>query len=183
MYFNVEEATLQHDARRKMSQEEVVGKGFIAENLNFAKSKPTIFYLAIFAGAPIIATIIFLLVIQSFDPTAAGIIVILTLITVSMYIFVPRDRPQQKKVLKAKKEKALPKLPEPVTQTLENITGEEPKQKSKARSRLDEFEAGERKEPFTEVVKKTTQHPSTQPQVRRKTKSKSGRKKAKKKRE
>jgi len=165
-----------------MSQEEVAGKGFIAENLNFTKSKPAIFYLAIFAGVPIIATIIFLLVIQSFDPTAAVIIFMLTLITVSMYIFVPRERPEQKGSLRAKKEKTLSKLPEPVSQALENITGEEPKQKSKARSRLAEFEAGERKESFVEVVKKTTQHPSAQAQVRRKTKSKSVRKKAKKKR-
>jgi len=165
-----------------MSQEEVAGKGFIAENLNFTKSKPAIFYLAIFAGVPIIATIIFLLVIQSFDPTAAVIIFMLTLITVSMYIFVPRERPEQKGSLRTKKEKTLSKFPEPVSQALESITGEEPKQKSKARSRLVEFEAGERKESFVEVVKKTTQHPSAQAQVRRKTKSKSVRKKAKKKR-
>jgi|GEM_PF-257237 len=182
MYFSADAAMLQHDTRRNMSQEKVAGKGFIVENLNFAKSKPGIFYLAIFAGVPIIATIVFLLVIQSFDPTAAVIIFILALIIVSMYIFVPRERPEQKGSLRAKKEKTLPKLQEPVTQALENTTGTEPKQKSKARSRLAEFEAGERKESFVEVVKKTTQHPSAQAQVRRKTKNKSGRKKAKKKR-
>jgi len=99
-----------------------------------------------------------------------------------MYIFVSRERPEQKGSLRAKKEKTLPKLPDPVTQALENITGEEAKQKSKARSRLAEFEAGERKESFVEVVKKTAQHPSAQAQVRRKKKGKSGRKKAKKKR-
>jgi hypothetical protein len=166
-----------------MSQEEVTGKGFTVDNLNFAKSKPAIFYLAIFAGVPLIATIIFLLVIQSFDPTAAGIIIIFSLIIVSMYIFVPRERPEQKRGLRGKKEKVPPKIPEPATQAPKNVTGGEPKQKSKARSRLAEFEAGERKESFVEAVKKTTQHPSAQAQVRRKTKSKSGKKKAKKKRE
>lgn len=172
-----------HDSRRNMSQEEVTGKGFIVDNLNFAKSKPAIFYLAIFAGVPLIATIVFLLVIQSFDPIAVGIIIIFTLIIVSMYIFVPRERPEQKRGPRVKTEKVPPKITKPATQAFENITGEEPKQRPKARSRLSEFEAGERRESFVEVVEKTTQHPSAQAQVRRKTKSKSGKKKTKKKRE
>jgi len=166
-----------------MSQEEITGKGFIVDNLNFTKSKPAIFYLAIFAGVPLIVTLLFLLVIQSFDPTAAGIIIIFTLIIVSMYIFVPRERPEQKRGLRVKTEKVPPKIPKPATQALENITEGESKQKPKARSRFAEFEAGERKTSFVEVVEKTTKHPSAQAQVRRKTKGKSGKKKAKKRRE
>jgi hypothetical protein len=166
-----------------MSQEEVAVKSFKLDNLNFARVKPALFYLAIFAGVPLIAVTIFLLAIQSFDLTAMGITVIFTLIIVSMYIFVPRELPGQKKGMKVKKEKALPKVSEPTAEAFANVANDQLEQKPrKSRSRLPEFEAGERKDPFVEVVKKTTQHPSAQAQVRRKTKGKGGKKRVKKKR-
>ncbi len=166
-----------------VSQEEVVGKSFKLDNLNFARVKPALFYLAMFAGVPLIAITIFLLAIQNFDLTAMGITVIFTLIIVSMYIFVPRELPEQKKGMKVKKEKVLPKVSEPTAEAFVNVANDQLEQKPrKSRSRLPEFEAGERKDPFVEVVKKTTQHPSAQAQVRRKTKSKGGKKSVKKKR-
>jgi hypothetical protein len=166
-----------------MSQEEVVVKGFRLENLNFARVKPALFYLATFAGVPLIAITIFLLAIRSFDLTAMGITVIFTLIIVSMYIFVPRALPEQKKGMKVKKEKGLPKVSEPTAEAFGNVASDQLEQKpKKSRSRLPQFEAGERRDAFVDVVKKTTQHPSAQAQVRRKTKSKGGKKSVKKKR-
>jgi hypothetical protein len=166
-----------------MSQEEVAVKSFKLDNLSFASVKPALFYLALFAGVPLIAIAIFLLAIQSFDLTAMGTTVIFALIIVSMYIFVPRELPGQKKSVKVKKEKALPKVPEQTAEAFVNVASDQLEQKRrKSRSRLPEFEAGERKDPFVEVVKKTTQHPSAQPQVRRKTKGKGGKKSVKKKR-
>ncbi len=166
-----------------MSQEEVAVKGLKLENLNYAKVKPALFYLAIFAVVPLVAIAIFLLAIKSFDLTAMGVTVLLTLIIVSMYIFVPQELPAQKKGVKVTKEKALPKVSEQTTQTFVNVTSDQrDKKKRKSRSRLPEFEAGERKDPFVEVIDKTTQHPSAQAQVRRKTKGKGSKKSVKKKR-
>jgi hypothetical protein len=163
--------------------QDAVGKSFKFDNQNFARLKPAFFYLAMFAVVPLIATVIFLLAIRSFDLTAMGITIIFTLIIVSMYIFMPRELPEQKKGVKVKKEKAPPKVSEPRAEAFVNAANDQFEQKQrKSNLHLTELEAGERKDPFVEMVKKTTQHPSAQAQGRRKTKSKGGKKSVKKKR-
>jgi len=138
-------------------------------------------YVGIFAGIPlaIIVALFFLPVLNSIDPTAIVILVIFTVLTVALWLFVPLEQPETRR-RKAKDRKATVKRAVPASIALEELTGEE--KKPKARSRRPVFEESERHEPFVDVVEKSTRHPAAQPQVRRKAPNKARKKSAKKKR-
>lgn len=139
-------------------------------------------YLGIFAGIPlaIIVALFFLPVLNSVDPIAIVILIILTVLIVALWLFVPPETPITRRRAGPKDRKAAVKraVPAPI-EAVEELTGEE--KKRKVRSRRPLFEESEKREPFVDVVEKSTQHPAAQPQVRRKAQSKGRKKSAKKK--
>jgi hypothetical protein len=146
------------------------------------KLMPPLLYVGIFAGIPlaIIVALFFLPVLNSVDPTAIVILIIFTVLVVALWLFVPLETPitRQRKGPKDRKTAVKRAVPAPI-EALEEFTGEE--KKRKARSRRPLFEEGEKREPFVDVVEKSTQHPAAQPQVRRKAQSKARKKSGKKK--
>jgi len=139
-------------------------------------------YIGIFAGIPLaIIVVLFLLPgLTVVDPTALVILIIFTILIVTMWVFVPRPEPVTRPRRGAKEQRPAVKraVPAPV-ERLEALTGEEQKRKSRSRRPL--YEDDEKREPFVDVVEKSTQHPAAQPQVRRKAQSKARKKSAKKK--
>jgi hypothetical protein len=146
------------------------------------KLMPPLLYVGIFAGIPlaIIVALFFLPVLNSVDPTAIVILIIFTVLVVTLWLFVPREEPVTRKRTRPKDRKATVKraVPAPI-EALEELTSEE--KKRKARSRRPLYKEDEKREPFVDVVEKSTQHPAAQPQVRRKAQSKARKKSAKKK--
>ena len=138
-------------------------------------------YIGIFAGIPlaIIVALFFLPVLNTVDPIAIVILIILTVLVVALWLFVPPETPITRRKGPTDRKAAVKRaVPAPI-EAVEELTGEE--KKRKVRSRRPLFEESEKREPFVDVVEKTTQHPAAQPQVRRKAQSKGRKKSAKKK--
>jgi len=118
-------------------------------------------------------------VLNSVDPTAIVILIIFTVLVVTLWLFVPREEPlTRKRTAKDRKATVKRAVAAPI-EALEEPTGEEKKRKVRSRRHL--YEEGEKREPFVDVVEKSTQHPAAQPQVRRKAQSKARKKSGKKK--
>jgi len=115
------------------------------------KLMPPLLYVGIFAGIPL-AIIVALFFLPVLNSVDPTAIVILIIFTV-LVVTLWLFVPRE----------------EPVTRT------------RKARSRRPLYEEGERREPFVDVVEKSTQHPAAQPQVRRKAQSNARKKSGKKK--
>ena len=127
----------------------------------------------------IVVALFFLPVLNNVDPTAIVILIIFTVLVVTLWVFVPREEPLPRKRTGPKDRKATVKRAVAApTETVEE-PGEEKKRKARSRRHL--YEEGEKREPFVDVVEKSTQHPAAQPQVRRKAQSKARKKSGKKK--
>ena len=145
------------------------------------KLMPPLLYIGIFAGIPlaIIVALFFLPVLNSVDPTAIVILIIFTVLIVTLWLFVPHEEPVTRKRTGKDRKATVKRAVAAPVEALEELTGE--KKERKARSRRPLYEEGEKREPFVDVVEKSTQHPAAQPQVRRKAQSKGRKKSAKKK--
>jgi hypothetical protein len=146
------------------------------------KLMTALLYVGIFAGIPlaIIVALFFLPVLNGVDPTAIVILIIFTVLVVTLWLFVPVEKPVTRRRTAPKDRKTTVKraVPAPI-EALEELTGEG--KKRKVRSKRPLFEESEKREPFVDVVEKSTQHPAAQAQVRRKAHSKARKKSAKKK--
>ncbi len=141
-------------------------------------------YLGIFAGIPLVVIIalFFLPVLNVVDPTALGILVVIAVIMVALWLFVPHVVATPRKRGARAKTAPIKRSTPPTVEAIEELGGEATRPKSrKARSRLPLLEEGEKHEPFVDVVEKSTQHPSSQPSVRRKARAKPRKKGTKKK--
>jgi hypothetical protein len=145
------------------------------------KLMTALLYVGIFAGIPlaIIVALFFLPVLNSVDPTAIVILIIFTVLVVALWLFVPLEQPEPRRRKGPKDRRATVKRAVAAPIALEELTGEE--KKPKARSRRPVFEESEKREPFVDVVEKSTRHPAAQQQVRRKAQSKARKKSTKKK--
>ena len=141
-------------------------------------------YIGIFAGIPLAAIIVlsFLPALSSIDPAAIAILIVFTIIIVALWIFVPYVTAIPRKRSTRTRKRTIKRGVSPTVEAIEELGGEATKPKSrKARSQLPLFEESEKREPFVDVVEKSTQHPAAQPQVRRKAQNKARKKSTKKK--
>ncbi|MGZ4884725.1 MAG: hypothetical protein ACXVIS_09100 [Halobacteriota archaeon] len=135
------------------------------------KITTALLYIGIFAGIPlaIIVALFFLPVLNSVDPAAIGILVIFTVLLVALWVFVPSKKAVVRTPRSAKERRAMaqPAVPTPseVPEAPANDKG-----------------ADQKREPFVDAVEKSTHCPASQPQIRRKAKSKARKKSSKKKR-
>jgi len=147
--------------------------------------KAATLYVGIFAGIPLAAIIVlsFLPALSSIDPAAIGILIVFTIIIVALWIFVPYVTTISRKRSSARtRRRTIKRGVSPTVEAIEELGGEATKPKSrKARSQLPLFEESEKREPFVDVVEKSTQHPAAQPQVRRKAQNKARKRGTKKK--
>ena len=135
------------------------------------KFTAALLYLGIFAGIPlaIIVALFFLPVLNSVDPTAIVILIIFTVVLVALWIFVPSEKAVVRAPRSAKERRAVAKLAVPAPSEVPETTA-------------NEESSEERREPFVDAVEKSTHRPASQPQIRRKAKSKDRKKSSKKKR-
>lgn len=136
-------------------------------------------YLGIFAGIPlaVIVVLFFLPVLNIVDPTALGILVVLSVIMVALWLFVPHVTAVPRKRSARAQKASIKRSSSPTVEAIEELGGEATRPKSrKARSKLPVLEESERHEPFVDVVEKSTQHPASQPSVRRKARAKTRKK-------
>ncbi len=132
-------------------------------------------FLGIFAGIPLaVLVVLFLLpVLNIVDPIALGICVVLAVIMIALWLFVPRVVTTPRKRGSHAKKASVRRSTPPVVEAIEELGGEATRPKSrKARSKLPLLEESERREPFVDVVEKSTEHPAAQPTVRRKARAK-----------
>ncbi len=133
-------------------------------------------FLGIFAGIPLVVLVVlFVLPVLKdvVDPTALGICVVLAVIMIALWLFVPRVVAVPRKRSTHAKKAPIKRSTPPVVEAIEELGGEATRPKSrKARSKLPLLEESERHEPFVDVVEKSTQHPAAQPSVRRKSRAK-----------
>ncbi len=142
-----------------------------------------LFFLGIFAGIPLAAIVVLFLIptLNIVDPTALGILVVLSVVMVALWLFVPHITAAPRK-RGARAKAAIKRSSSPTVEAIEELGGESTRPKPrKARSRLPLLEEGEKREPFVDVVEKSTQHPASQPSVRRKARAKPRKKGTKKK--
>ncbi len=141
-------------------------------------------YLGIFAGIPlaVIAVLYFIPGLNIIDPTALGIVVVIAVIMVALWLFVPHVATlPRRKTARAKRAPAK-RGSSPTVEASEGLGGEAPQPKRrKARSKLPLLEESEKHEPFVDVVEKSTRRPAAQPNVRRKARAKTRKKGTKKK--
>ncbi len=129
------------------------------------------FFLGIFAGIPLAVIVVLFLVptLNIVDPTALGILVVLSVVMVALWLFVPHITAAPRKRGARAKKATIRRSSSPAVEAIEEFGGEATRPKSrKARSRLPLLEESEKREPFVDVVEKSTQHPASQPSVRRK---------------
>ena len=141
-------------------------------------------YLGIFAGIPlaIIFALFFLPVLNVVDPTALGILVVISVLMVALWLFVPHIAAVPRKRSARAQKASIKRSSSPTVEAIEELGGDATRPKSrKARSKLPLLEEGERHEPFVDVVEKSTQRPASQPSVRRKARAKTSKKAPKKK--
>ncbi len=140
-------------------------------------------FLGIFAGIPLaVIVVLFLLpVVNVVDPTALGILVILSVIMVALWLFVPRIRVESRKPSARAAKTPIKRSSSPTVEAIKEMGGDATRPKSRSvRSKLPLLEESERREPFVDVVEKSTQHPAAQPNVRRKARAKTRKKTTKK---
>lgn len=145
-------------------------------NMKKDKFTAALLYTGIFAGIPlaIIVALFFLPVLNSVDPTAIIILIIFTVVLIALWIFVPYEKPVVQKRRSAKERRAAARRAIPaLSEASEGPTDEENKIAESSE---------ERREPFVDIVEKSTHRPATQPQIRRKAQSKARKKSSKKKR-
>ena len=135
------------------------------------KFTAALLYVGIFAGIPlaIIVALFFLPVLNSVDPTAVILLIIFTVILVALWIFVPSEKAVVRAPRSAKERRAAAQLAVPTPSEVPEAPA-------------NEKSSEERREPFVDAVKKSTHHPASQPEIRRKAKSKARKKSSKKKR-
>ena len=143
----------------------------LVTNMNKEKLTAGLLYLGIFAGIPlvIIAALFFLPILNSVDPTAIVILIIFTVVLVALWIFVPYEKTVVRQRRSAKERRAATRRAVPVPSETSDVP-------------TDEESSEERREPFVDAVEKSTHWPATQPEIRRKAKSKARKKSSKKKR-
>lgn len=148
----------------------------IIANMKKDKLIAALLYIGIFAGIPlaIIVALFFLPVLNSVDPTAIVILIIFTVVLVALWIFVPYEKPvvRQRRSAKERRGAARRAVPTP-SEASEGPIDEENKITESSE---------ERREPFVDIVEKSTHRPATQPQIRRKAQDKARKKSPKKKR-
>src|SRR5665647_155703 len=143
---------------------------FIA-NMQKDKFTAALLYLGIFAGIPlaIIVALFFLPVLNSVDPTAVIILIIFTVVLVALWIFVPSEKAVVRAPKSAKERRAVAQPAVPTPSDVPEVLAKEESSE-------------EKREPFVDVVEKSTHRPASQPQIRRKAKSKARKKSSKNKR-